>query len=132
MINCNTEKKMKLLAHITERNGNRIEQTLKEHCESTARYAASVVKNCGLSDTAYIAGLLHDMGKATKKFEGYLEDVFQGRAVVRGSVNHTFAGVIYLFEKYHTENATAWEKLTSEIISYAIGAHHGLFDIGNL
>ena len=45
-------------------------------------------------------------------------------------MTHTFAGVRYLLEKYHvaeTEGSATY--YTSEIIGYAIGAHHGLFDL---
>lgn len=123
-----TNKAMKLFAHITSKNGIRMEQSLSEHCVQTAKYAAESLQNIGFFHMAYLAGLLHDMGKATKKYNDYLEDAFAGKPVVRGSVNHTFAGVIYLLENYHHKEASAESRLVTEIISYAIGGHHGLFD----
>ena len=121
-------KKMKLFAHITVRSGMRIEQSLSEHCVQTAKYAAERLQSIGFFHMAYLAGLLHDMGKATKRYNDYLEDAFSGKPVVRGSVNHTFAGVIYLFEKYHNKESSAESQLATEILSYAFGGHHGLFD----
>lgn len=123
---------MKLFAHITLNNGIREEQTLRDHCIRTAEYASGCLENAGFYHMAYLAGILHDMGKATGKFQNYLEDAFAGKTVVRGSVNHTFAGVVYLLEQYHRETALPMEKMTAEIISYAIGAHHGLFDCVDL
>ncbi len=123
---------MNCLAHLTEIKGKRLDQTLKEHCIKTAEYASESLKAVGFYYTAYVAGLLHDMGKATEEFNRYLETAFQGQKVDRGSVNHTFAGVIYLLEKYHVNEKDIIRKLTSEIISYAIGAHHGLFDCVDL
>lgn len=119
---------MKLLAHITTIDCVRKEQTLKEHCLRTAAYAGHAVEKLGLCHTAYLAGLLHDMGKATHLFQAYLEDAYQGGKVKRGSVNHTFAGAVYCLERYHAAEADAMKKLTCELIAYAIGAHHGLFD----
>lgn len=122
---------MKLIAHITISNGIRIEQDLYEHCRNTARYASETLMGLNLENVAYTAGILHDMGKATEKFNTYLEASFAGENVKKGSVNHTFAGVIYILEKYHTSKNT-FEMLTSEIIAYAIGSHHGMFDCTDL
>lgn len=123
---------MNFLAHITIKDGKRVDQSLKEHCMQTARYASRSLKGTGFYHMAYLAGILHDMGKATKKYNDYLNDAFRGENVIRGSVNHTFAGVIYVLEKFHKETASPYQKLTAEVISYAIGAHHGLFDCVNL
>ncbi len=119
---------MTLLAHLLDDNGHRIEQTLKQHCVQTAQYASASLKNMGLENTAYLSGLTHDIGKATQKFQQYLENSFRGEMGRRGSVNHTFAGVIYILEHYHGKQATLMESLTSEIISCGIGGHHGIFD----
>ncbi len=123
---------MNLLAHLTDVNGVRVEQSLKEHCLQTAEYAAESIGTTEIYNTAYLAGLLHDMGKAKEAYVHYLEDAYQGKKVVRGSVNHTFSGCIWLLEKFHTNTSTPWEKLTCEIISYAIGSHHGMFDCVDL
>lgn len=123
---------MKLLAHLTKVEEKRIEQSLHEHCTKAAEYAAQCLKDSNLFYTGYVAGILHDMGKATNAFNGYLENAFSGKKVVRGSVNHTFAGVIWLLEKYHGTTASKWEKLTCEILGYAMGAHHSMFDCTDL
>ncbi len=121
---------LKYLAHITERNGNRIEQSIKNHCIETAEIAATSMKTAGFYNTAYLAGILHDTGKYSQKYQNYLEDSFSGKPVIRGSVTHTFTGVIYLYERYHTEQRS-FETMTCEIICYAIGGHHGEFDVIN-
>ncbi|MBQ2679739.1 MAG: CRISPR-associated endonuclease Cas3'' [Firmicutes bacterium] len=117
---------MNLLAHITKIDDKRIDQTLMEHCVNTAQFGADSLEDSGFYNTVKLACLLHDMGKAKAGFNEYMESGFNGEEVKRGAVNHTFAGVIYLLEKYHDKGKM--EKLTSEIVAYAIGAHHGLFD----
>lgn len=119
---------MLYLAHIANINGKRTEQTVLEHLRHTAEYAGEKLRCCGLYNTGYLAGLLHDMGKLKTTYMEYLENAYNGIDVKRGSVNHTFAGVIYILEKYHTDKNDGIDKLTSEIIAFAIGSHHGEFD----
>ena len=46
---------------------------------------------------------------------------------VRGSVNHTFAGTRLLMERYH-ESQNGMRILAAELLAFAVGSHHGLFD----
>ena len=118
----------KYLAHITQINGERSEQPLSSHLFHVADYAAQKLKAMNLYHTAYLAGLVHDMGKYTAKYQDYLERAASGEEVIRGSVNHTFCGCIYLLQKYHTERPLGLDTITCEILVYAVGAHHGQFD----
>lgn len=112
-------------AHIKQRPSGEMErQTLRKHLRSAAEIAATGLKPCGLSSSAYLAGLLHDMGKYTDTFQLYLEHGDQSK---RGSVIHTFQGCRFLLERFHgAENA--YQALTAELLAYVVGAHHGLFD----
>lgn len=117
------------LAHIRRDGNGETFQTLEEHCNNTARYAAASLAEVSLSSTAYLAGLVHDMGKATERFQDYLCRAARGERVVRGSVNHTFAAVRFLLDRYHDgEKWGAYGPMTAEWMAYAAGAHHGLFD----
>ncbi|HBL82535.1 MAG TPA: CRISPR-associated helicase/endonuclease Cas3 [Clostridiales bacterium] len=112
-------------AHI---NGNTEEkQLLKDHLQHTAEYAQKNLAVLNLGECGYLCGILHDMGKYKKEFQEYLKRASNGEQVVRGSVNHTFCGVIYLLENFH-ETSDIYGKLFCEIAAFAIGAHHGLFD----
>ena len=121
---------MNCIAHLGKGNEERIEQSLKEHCSHTAEYASACLKDIGLYYVAFLSGMLHDMGKATKVFNEYLENAFKGEETKKGSVIHSYTGAIYILESYHKNSS--YEMLTSEIIGYAIGAHHGLFDCVDL
>lgn len=116
-------------AHIRKENDDLAIQTVSEHCKGTAAIASDCLKNVNLNKTAYVAGLLHDFGKYTENFKKYIWSAAKGESVVRGSVNHTFAGVKYLLDKYHLlQNVDNGLATVSEFIAFAIGSHHGLFD----
>lgn len=113
-------------AHIRE-TGER--QTVREHCRNTAALAATALRPLGLEKSAYLAGLLHDAGKNKQEYEDYLLEAAAGGSVVRGSVNHTFAGVRFLLDRWHCgEGDLSYSDVTAELLAFAIGSHHGLFD----
>ena len=99
-------------------------QTVEDHCRATASYAQSALSSIGLGYAGYVAGLLHDMGKMKQEFQEYL---LEGKGT-RGSVNHTFAGCRLLLSQFHADSPTGYEDLTAELLAFAVGAHHGLFD----
>lgn len=105
-------------------------QTAAEHCRQTAKYAQDALASIGLKTAAFLAGLLHDCGKFTQAYEEYLRKAVHGIPVQKGSVNHTFAGVRYLLQNFHSENISVSD-IGCELIAYAAGAHHGLFDLAN-
>lgn len=131
---------MEHLAHIVFESDEKIRrQTLRAHCRTVGFYASECLKTPGLQACGMLAGLLHD-GKGTDKFQSYLRqsaewDAFDKGIIeqpsferpVRGRVNHTFAGMIYLFDRYHGKK-NQLDDLTSEVIACAISSHHGLFD----
>ena len=116
-------------AHIRQGDGQI--QSVQEHCLETALAASSALTPAGLGSAAYLAGVLHDVGKMTNAFKSYLLKAVNGQPVQRGSVNHTFAGVQYLLRRFHGESDPC-AQLTSELLAYAIGSHHGAFDVLDL
>ena len=116
---------MAYYAHIYEMlNGEMARQTVRDHLIGTAQRAGQCLRTVGLEKTGYLAGLLHDMGKYTGDFQQYLA-AGDGK---RGSVIHTFQGCRYLMEKYHRDDDELPSIFASELIAFAIAAHHGLFD----
>ena len=111
------------LAHVRPGKDGQIKQSAPEHCRNTARYAGQCLSRVGLVRTGTLLGLVHDCGKFKQEFQNYLLDP-NG---VRGSVNHTFAGVRLLLERYHS-SGYGMEKLATELLAFAAGSHHGLFD----
>ncbi len=119
------------IAHITKFDEIEYIQTASEHSRNTAKYTSENLKVIKLESVGYLTGLIHDMGKFCGKFDEYIRKSADGANVKKGSVNHTFSGVIYLMERYHNTSDFS-RKLTSEIVAWAIGSHHGQFDIIDL
>lgn len=119
---------MKYPAHIRKVDGKKYIQTVEEHCRGVAEIAAELLRDIGLEKTAYLAGVLHDLGKFSENFKNYIEKAADGEKVQRGSVNHTFAGVRFLLEKHSDEQLSGFSDIVLEILAYAVGAQHGLFD----
>ena len=111
------------LAHIRIEKDGVSEQLLINHCRNTARYVGACLGGVGLEQTGILLGLVHDCGKFKKEFQDYLVNPHG----IRGSVNHTFAGARLLLERYHDSN-DEMQKLTAELLAFASGSHHGLFD----
>lgn len=119
---------MEYPAHIRKVDGKKYIQTVEEHCHGVAEIAAELLRDIGLEKTAYLAGMVHDLGEFSENFKNYIEKAADGEKVQRGSVNHTFAGVRFLLEKHSDEQLSGFSDIVLEILAYAVGAHHGLFD----
>ncbi len=118
---------MKYIAHINSEN--RV-QSCEQHSRNVANYAKECLKVVNLEKTGYLAGLLHDCGKFTDAFSRYIKKSAKGESVRKGEVIHSFAGVYYILKKYHSnEKPTTCNNLSAELIAYAIGSHHNMFDI---
>lgn len=126
------KKKMQYPAHIRlEKHGesvNEVVQTVEEHCRNTARYAGAALKNAGLEKSGQTVGMIHDCGKMKAEYRTYLEQAVHQDTPQKKTVNHTFAAVQYLLRKYHHESVIDETDIISEILAFAAGAHHGLFD----
>ena len=115
------------MAHIQRDSSGAITavQSVSEHCHNTAKYAAASLETVGLSAAGEMAGLLHDLGKYSAQFQSYIKDGIG----TRGTVNHTFAGVHLLLERYHHEPPEDLTDITAELLALGVGGHHGgLFD----
>lgn len=106
-------------------DGQIIWQTVWEHLTGTAQRAGECLRPVGLENAAYLAGMLHDIGKFTTAFQQYLAE---GDSSMRGRVIHSFHGCRYLLEQFHRETDPDCSIMTSELLAFAVGAHHGLFD----
>ena len=111
---------MKFYAHTAEdENGNRLPkaawQLLKDHLLQVAELAKGFASALRLETEAFLAGLLHDLGKYAERFQARLDD-----NSIHG-INHWTAG------------ARKAAELKASLVDYAVDGHHtGLPAAGDL
>lgn len=115
-----------MTAHISEDGLDR-EESVAEHTKKTAFLCGKKGERCGLSQVMSVCGILHDMGKNKQKFDDYIHADEKIRQKLRGTIAHASTGAKYLYDMHHDDNASD-VKLLTEMISYAVAAHHGMFD----
>jgi CRISPR-associated endonuclease/helicase Cas3 len=100
-------------------------QSLMDHSMNVAEYSKKIGDKVGLGDFSYLLGLLHDIGKADRKFQN---KILNG---TKENVIHSSAGAKYFLRLANTAAESSFTNIASfiEVGSYVIGAHHGLYDI---
>lgn len=116
-----------MIAHI---KSNQEIETVWEHSVKTAIQAKKLGKSCKLEHIAELAAILHDMGKATEAFAHYISCVSDGQEWKKAKLNHSSAGAKWICENYPGENRA--ERLTTQIVAWAIMSHHGIQDVVSL
>ncbi|MCQ3947466.1 MAG: CRISPR-associated helicase/endonuclease Cas3 [Anaerolineae bacterium] len=126
------EPEDELIAHIRKDDK---EQKLRNHLTEASQLAEGFAAKVGLSEIGKIMGLLHDFGKASNLFQGYLRSK-QGKInpdedgyvdAKRGEVDHSTAGAQLIFEKLTNRGMEG--KILAQFLALAIASHHsGLID----
>lgn len=103
-----------------------IEQIVKAHLREVSEFAGTLGTIAGLSSTAKLTGLLHDLGKFTKCFDDYIMNshIHPEDKSSKGLINHSTAGGKLLYDKYCFGQGV-FQQLTAQMIALAIGSHHG-------
>ncbi len=114
-----------MIAHISNDGLNR-EELVAEHTQKTTFLCNEKGKRCGLSRIMSLCGIVHDMGKNKQIFNEYLHADEKTKRKLRGTIAHASTGAKYIYDKYHDGSNNT--KAMVEMISYAVAAHHGLFD----
>ncbi|MDN5272115.1 CRISPR-associated helicase Cas3' [Chloroflexus sp. MS-CIW-1] len=110
----------RFFAHRRDNEDREYWQPLIDHLRNTAEMAREFGKDANVADLAYIAGLLHDLGKYSKEFQKRLEG--------GPRVDHSTAGARELLSLF---KGTPYE-LFARLLTYPILGHHaGLPDYGN-
>ena len=111
---------MEYLAHMEEDK----QQSLKNHLTGTAQYSKETGESLGIGAITELIALFHDFGKYSDEFQAYLR---RGDRNEKGSVDHSSAGAAFLINQYGALKDTNI-RLLLDMITYAITAHHGMYD----
>lgn len=105
------------IAHIRE---SREVQSLQDHSRNVAKLCGEACKSIGVEHVGYLAGLLHDMGKAHEKVQNHLWNQTSEK------LNHATAGMRWIWNENKQKKPSY--KLMAQIVSMAIGCHHSGLD----
>ncbi|MGD9803603.1 MAG: CRISPR-associated helicase Cas3' [Hyphomicrobiaceae bacterium] len=105
---------MKYFAHSGKRCDRSDWQQLDHHAICVARLAAELATPFGLERGAYLAGLLHDLGKYTPAFQSRLSGN-------DGAVDHSTAGAAHILELAPLSSPDA---IVTHCAAYCILGHH--------
>lgn len=114
-----------MIAHISD-DGLHREESVAEHTKKTVFLCNKKGKGCGIPQLMSLCGLFHDMGKNKQVFSDYLYADENIRKKLKGTIAHASTGAKYVYDMCHEKSGDM--KYMVEMISYAIAAHHGLFD----
>ncbi|HHX62481.1 MAG TPA: CRISPR-associated helicase Cas3' [Epulopiscium sp.] len=100
-------------------------QSVKEHLDNVSKLSSKRAENINLANTAYLIGLLHDMGKLSTEFQAYIKKQMtdKDKNNKNTKVDHAVYGAKYIYDKY--KNGNKMEQYSSQVMSLVICYHHG-------
>ena len=113
---------MQYIAHTATEQG-KADQLLKDHLRQSQALAECFATETGLTKTAGLIALLHDVGKYSDKFQDYIRKAKQDpTSVMRGSVDHATAGGQILLHAFD-------ESYLGQLVSDVLISHHNTLGV---
>lgn len=123
------------VAHRREKDGK--PQSLHNHLLRTAVYTGQFASKIGMKEAGRVIGLLHDLGKASKEFQNYINSVtgkidpdadgYVDVKEFKGKIDHSSAGAQLVYNTLSQKGSEG--KIAAQLLSLCIASHHsGLID----
>lgn len=123
------------IAHRREKDGEA--QSLQSHLLQTSVIAGRFASKIGLKNAGRIIGLLHDLGKASKDFQNYIQsatgkidpdaDDYVDAKEQKGKIDHSSAGAQFIYRVLIKKGSKGI--IAAQFLSLCIASHHsGLID----
>lgn len=102
------------------------EQSVKEHLYNVSSMSMEYGAKISIEATGELIGILHDMGKETRKFDSYIHycSANPKDKSLRGSINHSTAGAKFIYDNFYN-TTDQYQKITAQFVALAICSHHG-------
>lgn len=102
-------------------------QTVEDHLRGVSDLCEFYAQPLGFGNTGKLMGVLHDMGKYTDEFYGYMMEAIQRekneKPKLSSNIDHGRHGARLLLKRYH--NGEAFRNTMAEIMAMIICYHHG-------
>ncbi len=93
-------------------------EELKTHISRVAKMASTFANSFGGVKFAQVCGLLHDLGKYSNAFQGYMHRIINHEKAVRGETIHSLQGGLYAYENFKDIGI-------ADIVINVVASHHG-------
>ena len=97
-------------------------QPLMNHLCAVAERARAFAEPFGLANTAYVCGILHDLGKYSTAFQRYLDDAMKGKPTHPGDVHHAWQGALEVFAAVDRGEIALG---LADLVGNIVASHHG-------
>lgn len=126
------------IAHVRKSDGK--QQSLHDHLLGVADLSRKFASKIGLGEIGEIIGLLHDLGKYSKKFQDYIklaeriinpdEDEYIDSHGMKGKIDHSSAGAQIIYQKLSNHGKEGL--VIAQFMALCLASHHsGLIDCLN-
>lgn len=109
------------------------QQYVREHLENTSVLSRKFAEKIGLGNVGELIGLLHDFGKYSEEFQGYIKsacgiidsnsEAFVDSKDKKGRIDHSSAGAQYIWRQADPNKPVT--VYLAQIIALCIASHHG-------